>query len=152
MEENKDIIKQRKRVRAVIIEDNKILLMHRIKHNEEYWAFPGGGLEDYDISPEEGLKRECFEELGVIVEVGGLFIEKISIAPHTINQIELFYKCNIIGGKVGTGTGPEFVRNVDEYGSYEVEWLPINIIEDKNVWPCEVRDKVIMETHKSLQD
>jgi hypothetical protein len=33
------------RVRAIIIEDSKILLMHRIKAGNEYWVFPGEDLK-----------------------------------------------------------------------------------------------------------
>jgi ADP-ribose pyrophosphatase YjhB (NUDIX family) len=132
------------RVRAIIIKDGKVLLMHRIKSGLEYWAFPGGGIEESDKSPEDGLKRECLEELGVEVEVKELFMNRSSIAPHRLGQMESFYLCNIVNGEVGTGTGPEFTRDVDIHGSYEVEWLPISEIKNKNVWPVEVRDKIVI--------
>ncbi len=134
------------RVRAIIIEDSKILLMHRIKAGNEYWVFPGGGLEDGDLTPEDGLKRECLEELGVEVEVKGLFMEKPSLAPKTMGKMEYFYKCNIIGGKIGTGTGPEFSnRDIEQYGTYEVVWIHVSDLKGKNVYPYEVRDRVITE-------
>lgn len=135
-----------KRVRAIIIEDNKILLMHRIKQDKEYWVFPGGGIEESDITPEEGLRRECLEELGVDIEVKDMFMEKPSLAPNAIDQIESFYKCNIIGGEVGTGTGPEFSnRDVEQYGTYEVAWILISDLKGKNVYPYEIQDRVIAE-------
>lgn len=133
-----------KRVRAIIIKDGNILLIHRIKNNHEYWAFPGGGLEDSDTSIEEALKRECLEELGVIVEVKDLFMEKPSLAPDAMGEMEYFYTCNILSGDVGTGTGLEFTdRDVEKYGSYEVVWLPLDSIKDKNVYPLELRDKLV---------
>ena len=133
-----------KRVRAIIIKDNKILLMHRIKAGNEYWVFPGGGIEESDITLEEGLKRECLEELGVNIEIGDLFMEKPSLAPNAIGQMESFYKCNIISGEVGTGTGPEFSnRDIEKYGTYEVVWIPISDLKGKNIYPYEVRDRVI---------
>lgn len=135
-----------KRVRAIIIKDNKILLMHRIKAEQEYWVFPGGGIEETDISNKEALKRECLEELGVEIEVKELFMEKPSLAPNAIGQMELFYKCNIIDGKVGTGTGPEFSnRDIEQYGTYEVVWVLISDLKGKNVYPYEIRDRVIAE-------
>lgn len=131
------------RVRAIIINDNKVLLMHRIKNNQEYWAFPGGGVEDGDKTLEDALKRECLEELGVHVLVGKLFMEKPSLAPDAMGQMEYFYECEILSGEVGTGTGPEFSnRDILKYGSYEVEWLPLDNIKDKNVYPLELRDKI----------
>jgi 8-oxo-dGTP pyrophosphatase MutT (NUDIX family) len=132
------------RVRAIIIEDKKVLLMHRVKNGQEYWAFPGGAVEESDTNQVDALKRECLEELGVEVLVGDLFIEKSSLAHDAIGQMEYFYNCKILRGEVGTGTGPEFSnRDIDKYGTYEVEWLQLNFIKDKNVYPLELRDKII---------
>jgi len=133
-----------KGVRAIIIEDGKILLMHRVKGGQEYWVFPGGGVEDIDISLEEALKRECLEELGVNVEVGDLFFEKPSLADKTMGRMELFYNCKIIGGIAGTGVGPEFSgRDIEKYGTYKVEWLFLKEIKDKIIYPLELRDKIV---------
>ena len=133
-----------KRVRAIIIEDGKVLLMHRIKNGLEYWAFPGGAIEEIDKTPREALKRECLEELGVDVEVGDFYMETKSRAPAVFGEIEHFYNCKIVGGVVGTGTGEEWSgRDIEKYGSYEVEWLALSLIKDKNVWPIEVRDKIV---------
>lgn len=132
------------KVRAIIIEDGKVLLMHRVKNGQEYWAFPGGGVEKIDKTREEGLQRECCEELGVNVKIGDLFMEKPSLAQNALGQMEYFYNCKIIGGEVGTGTGPEWSgRDVEKYGTYEVEWLSISEMKDKNVYPIELRDKII---------
>jgi len=35
---------------AIIIKDEKILLLHRINHGKEYYAFPGGGIEKKRIT------------------------------------------------------------------------------------------------------
>lgn len=132
------------RVRAIIIENNKVLLIHRVKNGNEYWAFPGGGVEEIDKTLDDALKRECLEELGVMVSVDKLFMEKPSLAPNAIGQIEYFYQCKILSGEVGTGTGPEFSdRDIEKYGTYRVEWLPLSEIKDKNVYPLELRDKLI---------
>ena len=131
-------------VRAIIIEDGKVLLMHRVKNEQEYWTFPGGGVDDTDINIEEALKRECLEELGVEVTVLDLFFKKPSLASKTMGRMELFYNCKIIGGIVGTGTGPEFNgRDVEKYGTYKVEWLSLEEIKNKIVYPLELRDKII---------
>ena len=39
----------RERASAVIIKDNKILLMKRVKPNLEYFVFPGGGVEKMKV-------------------------------------------------------------------------------------------------------
>lgn len=137
--------KTNKRVRAIIIEDGKVLLMHRIKNGQEYWVFPGGGVEETDNSIEDGLKRECLEELGIEVKVENLFMKKVFLPPDSVGHIQYFYNCKILRGKVGTGTGPEFRdRNIEKYGTYEVVWIPISELKDKTVYPFEVRDKIIL--------
>jgi len=123
-----------KRVRAVIIRGNSMLLIHRVKAGEEYWVFPGGGLEEVDSSPQEGLKRECLEELGVAVEIDDLLME---------NGGQSFYLCRIVAGEIGTGKGSEFSRDPLLSGTYDIEWIPISISTTKNIYPIEVRDTVV---------
>ncbi len=136
--------KTEKRVRSIIIEDDKVLLIHRFKNGHEYWVFPGGGIDDTDKSLEDGLKRECLEELGVNVKVGDFFMKKFYILDNFQGQVQYFYRCNIVSGEVGTGTGPEWSgRDVEKYGNYEVLWVPISDLKDKIVYPFEVRDKII---------
>lgn len=137
--------------RAIIIEDEKVLLMHRVRHGEEYWVFPGGGIEEGESSI-EGLERECFEELGVKVRVNNLFFEKTSLKPEFLGIPELFYNCSIIGGELGTGTGPEWNgRDIEKYGTYALDWVSIGDMKDKTIYPIDLRDK-IMESNKKIQN
>ncbi len=137
--------KTEKRVRAVIIKDKKVLLMHRMKHGHEYWVFPGGGVDNTDVSLEDALKRECLEELGVNIEVGDLFMKKFYIIDNLQGQEQYFYNCSIVSGEVGTGTGPEWRgRDIEKYGTYELSWIPILEFKDKIVYPFEMRDKVFL--------
>src|SRR3989344_5893549 len=58
------------RVRSVIVKEEKVLLIERVKSGKEtYYVFPGGGVERSDSNPEEALKRECREELGLEVQI-----------------------------------------------------------------------------------
>lgn len=131
----------KKRVRAVIVQNGFVLLIHRVKPGREYWVFPGGGLEETDGTPQDGLKRECLEELGVHVEVGDLFAEG-GYDSSSGKQIELFYHCRIAGGEIGIGTGPEFTRDLGQSGTYEPQWISISDLAGKNVQPTVVRDNV----------
>lgn len=50
------------RAGGLLIENGKLLLIHRIKNNDEYFFIPGGGLEEgEDIY--EATKRELYEEV-----------------------------------------------------------------------------------------
>lgn len=54
----------------VIIEDGKVLLNREIKESGiTPWLFPGGKVEDFDISLEEACRREVQEEMGLDVEI-----------------------------------------------------------------------------------
>ena len=57
-----------KRVRAVIIKDNQILLIKRTKKDSLYWVILGGVVEEKETN-EEALKRECKEELGIDIQI-----------------------------------------------------------------------------------
>jgi 8-oxo-dGTP diphosphatase len=64
----------RKVVAAIIVENGKILIG---KRKEGYpmahkWEFPGGKIEPGE-TPEDCLKRELLEELGITAEIGPFF-------------------------------------------------------------------------------
>ena len=100
---------ERTRVAAILKMENGYAFMHRKdvikrKDYQEYYTFPGGGLEENE-TPQEGVIREIEEEFGIKVKV----IKKLyEIKSEKFNQLEIFYLCEYISGTFGTGTGPEF--------------------------------------------
>ena len=129
----------KKRIRAVIIENRKVLLIHRIKEKEEYWVFPGGGEEEIDNGDDSNtIIRECLEELGVKVSVGQLF-ETLTVGDSE----EKFYLCSIVGGELGTGNGPEFQGDLKNKGQYLLEWITHEDLITKRVLPDIVKQKLL---------
>ncbi len=122
------------RVRAVIIEQGKLLTIHRVKGGKEYWVFPGGGIEPHE-DPTTALVRECLEELGVHVRVGELMYE---------HDGHGFFRCEITGGALGTGTGEEHTarRFLPFYGVFEHAWIPLDALAETSLVPDVVRDLV----------
>ena len=52
--------------RAIIIEDKKMLLMHRNKNGKQYFTLVGGRMQEGEV-PEQALAREVKEETGLDV-------------------------------------------------------------------------------------
>lgn len=65
----------RNRGSAILLENNRVVLIRRIRDGKVYFVFPGGGIEENE-TPEMATKREAYEELGVTIEVHECF-EKV---------------------------------------------------------------------------
>jgi 8-oxo-dGTP pyrophosphatase MutT (NUDIX family) len=128
------------RVRSVIVVNGLILLIHRVKEGLEYWVFPGGGVEESDQSFEHALQRECLEEIGVEVRIVDLFADETKEGTR-----ELFYRCEILSGEVGTGKGLEFQAGNNYKGTYDFQWIPVAELEKYNMKPKTIKTKVLKE-------
>ncbi|MCM8820232.1 MAG: NUDIX domain-containing protein [Candidatus Omnitrophica bacterium] len=84
---------------ALISYKGKILLSQR-KRNDHFallWEFPGGGIEKNE-KPNQAIKREIQEELGLIVEPQNL-IGKFTDENKYLKIIVYLFGCKIIKGK-----------------------------------------------------
>ena len=107
--------------RAIIIENDKILVMFRRKIKEgkvkEYYVIPGGGKEENETL-EENVKRELFEEMNI--KIGILcYLGKY----ESENTVEHYFHCNIIKGVPRLG-GEEKERMTKDY-YYEIRFEKI---------------------------
>ena len=134
------------RVAGIIPIEDGIALMHRkdvIKRKDfqEYYTFPGGGLEEGE-SLEEGTIREIKEEFGIDVKI----IKKLyEMQSEKFDQFEVFFLCEYLKGEFGTGNGPEF-SNDPKYAD-SGKFLP-EIIKSENIknillLPGEIKEKLI---------
>ncbi|MDD4289810.1 MAG: NUDIX domain-containing protein [Patescibacteria group bacterium] len=130
-----------KRVRAVIIQDKKILTIKRTKFDIIYWVIPGGGVEENETN-ERALVREVKEELGLDIKVKELILKMISKKPETIGQEEYFYLCDIVGGEIGSGNGPEFDRDTKYVGQYDFEWIDIEELNNCDLKPEDIKKQL----------
>ena len=125
-------ISKKKRARAIIIKDNKLVSMYREFDDRVFYVFPGGGMED-DESEEECIVREVYEEFGINVKP----LKKVYVY-ETEKSIEYFYLCEWISGKFGTGTGEEFDVNSNKEGVYIPKLIEITGIPNIPLMPPEV--------------
>ncbi|PES97607.1 DNA mismatch repair protein MutT [Bacillus cereus] len=123
----------RNRGAAIIVRDGKIALIKRVRDDEIYYVFPGGGIEEGETS-EEATKREVYEELGVHIEVKRL------ITKVKYEGTEYYYETYITDGVFGSGKGEEF-KHTDR-GCYIPLWIPINELENVNIKPYEMVESI----------
>ena len=119
-------MKQINVVAAVIVRDGRILATQRgYGAFKGGWEFPGGKIEIGE-SPEEALRREILEELGVDIEVH----ELIDVVEYDYTEFHLSmmcYWCSLKSGEVRL-IEHEAGRwlKTEEVG--EVEWLPADLV------------------------
>ncbi|UCB53403.1 MAG: NUDIX hydrolase [Candidatus Zixiibacteriota bacterium] len=95
---------------VVIEEDGKILLVKRkFEPYKGDWCLPAGFME-YDESPERCAVRETKEELGVDVELDGLFgVYSGKDDPRT-HAVLVMYWARVTGGKMKPGDDAEEIQ------------------------------------------
>jgi len=117
------------RASGVIIKDDKILLIHRIRDDREYWVVPGGSVEEGE-SVEEALDREIMEELGIRV------IEKeLLFKIESIGRLEYCFLIKEYMGEPKMG-GPELAR-MDEKNQFILEEREFSKLSEVNLLPRE---------------
>lgn len=91
----------RNAARALIVRQDKILLLRKEADGGcERFALPGGG-QDPGESLKQALNRECLEEIGTVVEIGDLlhvadFFKLRDTQPPTRRHlVEFLFRCNI---------------------------------------------------------
>lgn len=125
---------RRDRAGVIIRENERILLIKRVKNHELYYVFPGGGIEQGE-TPQEAAKREAYEELGVHVEVSDCLI-------YTSNgSVQYYFVSCILGGELGTGSGAEFSE--PKRGTYELVWKTMRELVEIDVRPIEMVGKLV---------
>ena len=139
---------KRTRVAGIVPMKDGFAFMHRVgvikrKDYQEYYTFPGGGLEEGE-TPEEGTIREIKEEFGINVKV----IKKLyEMKSEKFNQKEIFFLCEYIDGEFGTGDGPEFNNDPKYIESWKflTEIIKMEDVKDLLLLPHEIKDKFVKD-------
>ncbi len=90
-------------VRAVIVQDNALLLVNAWPEGvSDLMCAPGGGVEPH-ASLHDNLKREVFEETGLQISVGDLcLLNEFHDPDHDFHQVDMFFRCTITAGTLDT--------------------------------------------------
>lgn len=133
----------RNAVRAIIIEDNKILLCKYKDRDGVFYACVGGGQEPFE-DMHTALRRECKEEINSAINIGELsfvrdafidFADKCGTLVK-LHQIEYFFKCTLINKQtVCVGANPD-------YSSLGIEWVPLEKLKEIRIYPNIFKDYI----------
>lgn len=91
-------------VRAVIVEEGRLLLVNAFADPAStLWCAPGGGVEAHASLP-ENLIREVHEETGLDISVGApCLINEFHAPERGFHQVEVFFRCRLTGGALCDG-------------------------------------------------
>lgn len=85
----------RRAVRAIVVKDGQLLVMHRNKFGHEYYCLVGGGIDPGE-TPEQALARELHEESGIQVANPRLVIIEEAGNPFGTQYV---YLCDFVAGE-----------------------------------------------------
>ena len=125
----------RNAARALILQDNNILLLRKDGYaGGERYALPGGG-QDLGETLEQALHRECLEEIGTGVEIRDLvyvadcFKPRDTEPPGTRHLVEFLFECTVPDDYVpGNGHHPDKHQ-------VEVVWARLDTLAAMPLYP-----------------
>lgn len=124
------------RVAGLILSKDKkrIILIERYKQGRHYFVFPGGGVEETDVTKRGALLREIKEETNSLT--------KIVSQPYRLevkgHSKQIFYICEHIKGKplvIG-----EEKKKQNHNDKYTAKWFLIKNLDKMTVYPVEIKD------------
>jgi ADP-ribose pyrophosphatase YjhB (NUDIX family) len=98
---------------VIFNQDDRILLVKSTYQRFHPWGLPGGSLE-YGESAEDAVKREVWEETGLVIEIKRLLLVK----TWSPDRVGMYYLCEIIGGEIHS------TDEVSEAGYFSLDDLP----------------------------
>ena len=130
-------------VRAVIVQNEKVLLIKKDSPGQGIrYTLPGGALESGETL-HQAVIRECQEEINTtvnafdVLHIADFFIPKFKPEPYTRHQLEVLIQCQAPADYFPScGSAPD----KHQVG---VEWLPLNELEQHRISPNFFADLLI---------
>lgn len=123
------------RIAVIIIEKDKILLMHRLKQEGDYYVIPGGSVEKNE-NIEQTAIREAKEETGLDIVLG----EKIYEEENN-GRLESYFLVKSFNGELRLGN-PEIERQSKD-DVYLLEWILLKDLQKINLLPKSIKNKIL---------
>lgn len=126
-----------KRVSAIIIESEKILLLHRIKPNKDYFVLPGGSVEENEDNV-SALIREIKEETNLEIEIDKLLWQVNNAFDE---RTQFIYLVSKYSGNLELGSPEKERQSVNN--KYVLEWHNINDLKTVKFFPSEIKTNIL---------
>lgn len=110
-----------KAARAIIIQNDKILLMHRNKEGSQYYTLVGGRVNESETL-EQGLIREIKEETGLSLSSSRLVYTEDHAAPYN-EQFIYLCEANQHGDVALQDTSEEAFMNKLSVNIHHPQWV-----------------------------
>lgn len=128
-------IKMRNSIKAIIVQDERLLVTRAADDLGDYYLLPGGGQEP-DETMIDTLQRECLEEIGTRVVVHDLRVVRDYIGKNHefdhdrySHQVEMMFYCTLPEGAV-----PAMGRLPND-NQASVEWVPLKELSQYRLYP-----------------
>lgn len=144
------------RAGVIVIHDDAILLMHRVKNEKEYYVFPGGTVEEGE-STQEAAVRELFEETTITGKNAKLIYElQINDIPLEDDVLghkkELLFLCDYVSGTPELKEKSEEFQRSSSKNYYKPVWFPLDKVDQILLYPLEVRDQLKQDVGNNFKD
>lgn len=137
-----------KAARAIIIENNKFLVMHRNKYGSEYFTLVGGRVQEGE-SVDQALVREVKEETGLdIISARLVFTEH---HPEPYNE-QYIYVCNVASHgdiKVQEASEEGFMNRLD-MNIHTPYWVNLKSFERLQFRTPQVQNAIVLALKKGF--
>jgi 8-oxo-dGTP pyrophosphatase MutT (NUDIX family) len=129
----------RNSVKAILIEEGKLLVTRNKDVDGEFYLLPGGGQRPGETFL-QALKRECLEEVGVRIVIEEILLIREYISAHhefadtdgNVHQIEFMFRCALNDGeRPRTGSVPDIWQT-------GIAWLPIDRLGEYRFYPTAI--------------
>lgn len=85
-------------VRAVILHEDRLLLVNAWKGRDHLWCAPGGGVEPHSALPDNVI-REVMEETGLTITVQDpCLVNEFHDSERDFHQVDIYFRCTLVDG------------------------------------------------------
>lgn len=127
----------RTRAAGIVIRDNKILLMKRVKNGRLYYTIPGGSVEEGETNT-GAAEREVYEETRVQMRV----IKLLYRHEFDTGEVQEYYLCKYLSGEPRLEESEESAIS-SETNSYEPLFIPISKLADLPIVPPKIKERLL---------